>query len=82
MRGARAGLGEQAGMLPLPTGSSAWLSSTSPLFGSQAPPEKRTCVGLVIPGDWRNSPCEVSHPEASVISDSAEISECDGHGSS
>lgn len=82
VRGARTGLGEQAGVFPLPTGSFAQLSLTAPSFGFQSPPEKRTCVGLIIPGDWRNSACEVAHTEDMAISDSAEISEGDGHGPS
>lgn len=76
VRGARTGLGE---LFPLPTVSFAQLSLTVPSFGFQSPPEKRTRVGLIIPGDWRNSPREVAHPEDMGISDSAEISEGDGH---
>lgn len=80
VRGARTSPGEQAGVLPLPTGSFAQLFLTAPSFVSQPPPEKRTCVGLIIPGDLRNSPCEVAHPEDMAISYSAEIPEGGGHG--
>lgn len=76
--GARTGLGEQVELFPLPTWSFSQLSLTAPSFGSQPPPEKRVCVGLIIPGEWRNSPWEVAHSEDVAISDSVEIS--DGHG--